>query len=367
MKRIKSVEVFYHDYKVGTLSEFKGVLTAFQYSQSWIRNGFSISPLSLPLSDKIYFSEYEPFNGLFGVFDDSLPDGWGMLLTDRMLRSNGIDPQSINSITRLSLLGENAKGALEYRPSQFDETMGSEGIDFDLLYEQCNAIYLGNDKIEYDHLYSMAGSSGGARPKAYISLDGEAWLIKFPSSGDSKGIGVQEFEYCRTARECGIRTVECRLLPSTKTEGFFACRRFDRNPSGSRVHMVSAGGLLETSYRFPMLDYSHLMKLTAYLTKDVNEVKNMFSLMCFNEVFHNRDDHAKNFSFLYDEKDSRWVMSPAYDLTYSSSVNGEHATTINGKGANPTGKDMVDVGVSAGLDEKWCTGLLSSIIRKAKE
>ena len=99
--------------------------------------------------------------------------------------------------------------------------------------------------------------------------------------------------------------------------------------------MVSVSGLLETSHRYPNLDYNQLMKLTQILTKDIREVKKLYDLMCFNVYAHNRDDHSKNFSFLYNEEDDRWILSPAYDLTYSNSQGGEHATTVNGEGRSP--------------------------------
>lgn len=57
--------------------------------------------------------------------------------------------------------------------------------------------------------------------------------------------------------------------------------------------------------------------------------------MCFNVYAHNRDDHSKNFTYLYDEDECSWKLSPAYDLTYSNSIGGEHATTVNGNGVNP--------------------------------
>ena len=44
----------------------------------------------------------------------------------------------------------------------------------------------------------------------------------------------------------------------------------------------------------------------------------MYRRMCFNVYAHNRDDHAKNFSFLYEEEKKCWRLSPAYDLTYST-------------------------------------------------
>ncbi|MBR2282367.1 MAG: type II toxin-antitoxin system HipA family toxin [Spirochaetales bacterium] len=369
MKRIKSVEVLYEGKLVGKLSEYRDRLVAFQYTQSWLSEGFSISPFSLPLSEKLYFSSLEPFDGLFGVFDDCLPDGWGMLLTDRMLRSWGIEPASVSNITRLSLLGNNAKGALSFRPCQLEDDNANTDVDYDQLYEQCSFILADKDISDLDNLYKMAGNSGGARPKANVTIDGESWIMKFPSHFDSRDIGLQEYSYSLAAAECGIRTVECRLLPSSKTSGYFACKRFDRKPKNGRVHMISAVGLLETSHRFPNLDYLHLLKLTSILTRNMEETENMFRLMCFNEFAHNRDDHAKNFSFLYDDSKRSWYMSPAYDLTYSSSINGEHATTINGKGSDPSVEDMLNVGTKCGLDRRRCKGILESIketVDKAK-
>ena len=361
MKQIRSVEVYYHNRLVGTLSEFKERLAAFQYSPQWLSDGFSISPFTLPLSDKVFFSSLEPFNGLFGVFDDCLPDGWGILLTDRMLKSKGLQPESINNITRLSLLGSNAKGALEFKPCQFEEESDSS-VDFDTLYEQCSAIFEDiAGESDYDMLFSMAGSSGGARPKVNTEIDGHPWIVKFPTTQEGPEMGRLEYRYNQMAAKCGIRTEQSRLLPSTKTSGYFACRRFDRTETNERIHMVSAGGLLEVSHRFPVLDYSHLLKLTNILTRDMRETMNMFRLMCFNEFAHNRDDHSKNFSFLYDESADKWIMSPAYDLTYSSSVNGEHATTINGKGLNPSVSDILKVGTDSGLESAWCKNTLEEI------
>lgn len=125
--------------------------------------------------------------------------------------------------------------------------------------------------------------------------------------------------------------------------------------------MLSVSALLETSHRLPSMDYHTLMKLTLKLTKDFSEVEKMFRLMCFNVFAHNRDDHAKNFTFLYDEKQDRWRMSPAYDLTYSSSVGGEHATTVNGNGSNPGMEDILEVGKSIGLKLSSCKSIANQV------
>jgi serine/threonine-protein kinase HipA len=85
------------------------------------------------------------------------------------------------------------------------------------------------------------------------------------------------------------------------------------------------------------------MKLTFKLTNDFNELEKLYRLMCFNIYAHNRDDHSKNFTFIYNKEQNRWSLSPAYDLTYSNSIGGEHATSINGNGRNPGIDDILAV------------------------
>ena len=75
----------------------------------------------------------------------------------------------------------------------------------------------------------------------------------------------------------------------------------------------------------------------------------MYRLMCFNMYAHNRDDHTNNFTFLYNEEESAWKLSPAYDLTYSNSLGGEHATCINGNGKNPTQADLLALADKIGM------------------
>ena len=81
--------------------------------------------------------------------------------------------------------------------------------------------------------------------------------------------------------------------------------------------------------------------------------------MCFNVFAHNRDDHSKNFSFLYDN--GKWSLSPAYDLTYSNSIGGEHATTIAGNGLNPSMEELLSVAKQIGINEKWAKNTAQEI------
>lgn len=355
MHRIKKLEVFYHDRLVGTMALYQNRLAAFEYGTDWLADGFSINPFSLPLEKKVFLPKIEPFEGIYGVFADSLPDGWGRLLVDRLMRRNGINPMEMGNLDRLAIVGETGMGALSYRPVITLEESDNY-MSLDEIAAECEKVLQTEFSEQLDTLFTLGGSSGGARPKILTKIDGDDWIIKFPSSFDSKDIGRQEYDYALCAKKCGIDMEDVKLFESQRCSGYFGTKRFDRvrrDDGGTiRRHMVSISGLLETSHRIPNLDYDLLMRLTFMLTKDIEECMKLYRLMCFNVFAHNRDDHSKNFSFIYLDDEKRWVLSPAYDLTYSNSLNGEHATTINGNGVNPGINDLLEVAKKVGLDIK---------------
>lgn len=347
MKESKIIEAFAEGRKVGTLVQARDYRVAFEYTDEWLEEGFSISPFSLPLRKEVFMPKsYEPFEGLFGVFADSLPDGWGRLLVDRILKRNGVI--DVNSLYRLAVVGSSGMGLLEYIPNIEIQTEVA-GLAFDEIALSCRNMLQSEENKDIDTLFALGGSSGGARPKIFQKIDEEDWIVKFPSTYDQTGIGKMEYDYSRCAKKCGIEMTETRLLPSKYHEGYFAIKRFDRRKE-EKVHMVSVSGLLETTHRIPNLDYHILMQLTLKLTKSYLEAEKMFRLMCFNVFAHNRDDHSKNFSFLFEKEHNQWRLAPAYDLTFSNSIGGEHATTINGQGKNPSYSDILEVAFKAKLD-----------------
>ncbi len=365
MDNYKYLKVFYNDILVGTLAKTPDRIVAFEYDSDWLNNGFSISPFSLPLIKKVFIPKYDPFGGLFGVFNDSLPDGWGRLLVDRLFLKNKINPVEIDNLNRLAVVQKSGMGALTYKPEHRFESENSIS-DYDILAQECSKILESQNSDNLDELFQLGGSSGGARPKILTSVDNEDWIIKFPSSSDPKNIGEKEYKYSLCAKDCGINMTETRLFPSKICSGYFGIKRFDRK-NGKKVHMVSVSGLLETSHRLPNLDYNTLMKLTIELTRNYQDIEQLFRLMCFNVFAHNRDDHSKNFSFLFDDTKKEWHLSPAYDLTYSFSFNGEHATTINGEGKNPTLNDILAVAKNIGLKEKFAKDIASDIQEKCSK
>ena len=358
---VNSVSVYMGQRLVGELAETPSHRYAFAYSEAWLKNGFNISPFSLPLEKKVFVPEKLHFNGLFGIFEDSLPDSWGRLLVDRMLASKGFDPSQVSPLQRLCIVGDSGMGALNYKPNW--RIAQSREIDsLDEISRACQDLLLKRETPELDALFAFGGSSGGARPKVIT----DEWIIKFPASAEDRNAGCMEKEYMDSAAQCGIEVPETKLFASNTCAGYFGSKRFDRvrrsDGSVQRKHMATVAALLELDWRVPSLDYHTLMKLTKIIRADSKAViEQMYRRMCFNVFAHNRDDHAKNFSFIYDECKRTWQPSPAYDLTYSNTYYGEHTTSVNGNSKDPSLDDLMAVGTKAGLSRNVCRSIALEI------
>ena len=354
---IKSI-VKYNGRTVGYLAMTNEGI-AFQYGDEWQRNGFSISPFSLPIADKIYINRKYNFEGLYGVFHDSLPDGWGELLVKRMLAQKGVNYDRLNPLTKLSLIGENGLGGLNYEPTQAAESVDMH-FDLEELAEEANAVLNDSKPIdELDSLFLLGGSSGGARPKAHIKVDGEDWIVKFPCRIDPPDAGLAEFEANAAAQRCELNVNEFRLFPSKRCAGYFGAKRFDRK-DGKRIHVVSLSSILETTHRIPNLDYVHLFQVVQNICADKSDLYEAFARMTFNVLYDNKDDHGKNFSFVYDETINGYRLSPAYDLTKTIDKS-EHEMTVMGN-PNPAERDLMNLAAYVGLSK----GKAKSIVGKIK-
>lgn len=324
MKHIESLAVKYHQEKVGTLSlNADGKVCTFEYDNQWLASGFSISPLELPLKPGLFIAKATPFNGNFGIFEDSLPDGYGRYLLHKALLKEGIN-------------------------------------DFDLLQAKALEVLKEQQDNDAGLLLYNSGNSGGCRPKAIFTNEDGHWLVKFRHTYDPQDMGKQEYHYNEIAKQCGIQVPDFKLVNNK----YFACRRFDISPTGERIHVATAGALLNVSLSNPILDYLNLLALTGYLTQSQEDVEEMFRRMVFNYIMDNKDDHCKNFSFLVQkESDGKWHwhLAPAYDLTHcTEGYNGEHATSVNGTG-HPTVEDMIAVGVKNKMKEKRCREIYEEV------
>ncbi len=326
----------------------------FEYDSAFIKSGIEISPLRLPLQPGVQSFDYDLFEGLPGVFNDSLPDGWGRLLFDRFARTQGILPADITPLDRLAHVGSHALGALVFEPDHSaDDTQGD--ISLDNLATQAQEVLDGTSDDVLAELIALNGSSAGARPKALIGVNEKLdhiihgahdlpagyapWMVKFPNSQDGIGAGAIEYVYALMAKEAGVVMPDVHLFEASRGAGYFAIKRFDRD-GDKRYHMHTACGVLHSDFRTPSLDYEDLIALTGMLTRDVREVEKLYQLAVFNVLAHNRDDHSKNFSYLMHE-DGQWQLSPAYDLTFSSGPRGEQSTLVMGEGRNPNTKHLL--------------------------
>ncbi len=355
--------------QVGRLASAERGSIYFEYSPNLVR-GLRISPLRLPLKPGLMTFDSMLFEGLPGVFYDSLPDGWGRLLLDRLARSKGIAPNRLTALDRLANVGHSGMGALVYEPDLSGDRP-YDALDIDDLALKTEQVLRGSAEDVLEELVALNGSSAGARPKAMISINptgsqiiyGETdkilkgyapWLVKFPNTQDGPDAGAIEYVYSLMAKEAGVFMSETRLFPAKNGPGHFTTRRFDRKESESemtRLHVHTAGGLLHSDFRTPSLDYEDLLALTEIMTRDMREVEKMYRHAVFNVMSHNRDDHAKNFSFIMDPA-GEWKLSPAYDITFSSGPGGQQSTTVLGEERNPTSAHLRALGQKAKLDNK---------------
>ena len=337
----------------------------FEYDADFPARGLDISPYHLPLQAGLSAFDGALFDGLPGVFNDSIPDGWGRLLVDRLVESRGVGRAALTPLDRLAFVGRRGPGALFYEP-RHDIGGESGDINLDLFADRAEHILEGAPEEVLAELHALGGSSGGARPKAHIGVaedrghvfyhggreppGHEAWLVKFPgkAAGDGRDAGAEEYVYALMAREAGIAMPDVHLFPSANGPGYFGVKLVDRD-AGRRWHKHSACGLLHSDFRQPSLDYRDLARWTGRLTGDMGDVAAVFRLAVFNTLAHNRDDHSKNFSFLMDAA-GKWRLAPAYDLTYSEGFNGWHCTTVMGKGANPGIAHLEELGKVARWD-----------------
>ena len=351
---IEVLHVKMNNQEIGRLALSNTGKCLFEYDSEWLKKGFSLSPFYLPLKSGVFEAKHDPFNGLFGVFADSMPDGWGNLLLDRFLKSKGINLLSLSVLDRLALVGKNGLGALSYYPD--NSLVYNEKLpDLNKIAGQVSEIL--SEKADIPTITSIlkqTGSSGGARPKVLIKYNDAVWMVKFAASNDPDDIGKQEYFYSELANKCGIEMPETKLFEGK----YFGSRLFDREGE-QRFHVHSAAGVLHADHRYPSLDYRQLAQATIALTRSVKELSKLMTLMVFNVLIQNKDDHSKNFSYIY--KNGSWQLSPAYDLLKSNGFGNEHSTSAAGSG-NPVKKDLLSVADYVNFPSEKMKNIINNVL-----
>ncbi len=364
-----------HNPLVGTLAEQRGQVF-FEYDEAFVQTGLNLSPFRLPFNSELFEHMDVKFGPLPGLFDDSLPDGWGLLLMDRHFRKLGLIPQTLSPLDRLSFLGSRTMGALTYFPPQDLDEIDTEIFQLHDLALQSEKILSGQAMEVLPQLLRAGGSPGGARPKVLVNYapqtgellsgacdpsDGfEPWIVKFPAKSDEPEAGSVEYAYALMAKAAGIEMPEVRLFETAEGDRFFGCKRFDRDGL-RRIHTHSFGNLIQSNFRIPSNDYEDLLKVTSILTRNQRDVIRAFRQMVFNIIAHNRDDHVKNFAFLLDDDNLDWHLSPAYDLSFSMGPGGEHSMTVAGEGREPNLSQVFELAKKAGLRQKEARSIVEEV------
>ena len=358
----------------GTLAEHSGRVY-FQYFPAFLERGFSLSPFHLPFDDQLHEHRDRAFGPLPGVFDDSLPDGWGRLLMDRHFRRLGLELRGLSPLQRLAWLGTRTMGALTYHPPEPEE-QGGGLLDLAELARQSRELFSGQAREVLPQLLRAGGSPGGARPKVVIGwlpetdevLSGadplpsgfQPWLLKFTAREDPPDTGAVERAYALMAVAAGVDMPPTRLFELPSGDRFFGTQRFDRD-GDRRIHVHTFGNLIHSDFRIPSCDYQDLLKATLLLTRRQGEVLRAYRRMAFNVLAHNRDDHVKNFAFLFDDQAGEWRLTPAYDLTFSHGPGGEHAMTVGGEGRAPGPADLLRLAGPAGIAAGEAKGIVAEV------
>ena len=364
LEHVEQVAVFYEPAperrkRVGRLA-LKRRQILFEYDATFLGSKLELSPFHLrPTPDVVVGPAV--FEGLMGVFEDSLPDGWGRLLIDRRAAELGLSGAWLTPLDRLTVVGARSMGALVYEPELALDDPAV--VKLSELAKQADLVMREAGGADLERLIAIGGSPKGARPKVLVQLapDGSvhfgaktirpgftAWLVKFPARDDDPHSASLEHAYCLMAKAAGIDVPETRLLGKTKrSPGCFAIERFDRQ-GATRIHTHTLGGLLQLPHGYTALDYRDLLKITRELTRSEAAVAEMFRRACFNVFAHNRDDHSRNFAFLMNEQGT-WRPSPAYDLTFAQGPGGEHTMLVAGEGRAPGSGHLKALAAQVGL------------------
>ena len=347
-------------WSLGTLAD-DGRQLLFEYAPEAIVKGIELSPYKL----KLRADAYGDFPGhqlrLPGLIADALPDGWGLYLMDRLFAKSGKPAYEISPLDRLAFIGERAMGALSFYPPS------AEGLDISLddlslftLATEAQKEISGQESEVLRELLILGGSPHGARPKVLVNYDqqsrqistllgsaGEPWLMKFQANHEHPEVCAIESLYAGLARACGLEMPLTQYFELNAQLAAFGTQRFDRH-LGMRIPTLTLAGLLDTDFRIPSVNYETFLRATRLITRSEQEVERAFERCVFNVIFHNRDDHAKNFSYRMNES-FQWKLSPCYDLTFNEGPAGEHQMDIQGEGKAPGKSHLLQLAVANSL------------------
>ncbi len=330
-----------------------------------VTNRPDVSPLLCPAESRcgilpVYGDSRPIYQGLPPFIADSLPDAWGNKLFDQWVKSNRIPRTSITPLYKLMFIGKRGMGALEFKPAAGELEYGRQ-VDLRSLYDLSVDVLLNREKAEISQpdtltmqaLLAVGTSAGGRQMKAVVAIDPASGLIR---SGQCEA--PDGFEFCivkfedsavptaeiemacyEMATSCGIDMEHCQLIVADGVNHFLT-RRFDRR-NGRKIHMQTLAAINPDAQ-----SYEDVMDTCRRLGLFEVELEQIYRRLVFNVLANNTDDHNRNISFLL-EKDGRWRLSPAYDMTFIFNTYGtgpqlDRCMSLGGKTCDITLNDLLE-------------------------
>lgn len=337
--------------------------TAFRYTPSWLArpDAFALNPdpQSLPLDGREFQASH--LGPPLQVIDDALPDDWGrrLIIAEQKLPMARQTPYEI-----MRAVAGNGLGALSFSARKQPPPRPDDQFDLAELMQAAADFDAGRpvEDARLHRLCAAGGSPGGARPKARIVWQGQAWIAKFPSQARDNGYDVVGLEAaCLTlAAQAGLCVPAIHLV-EMGTRRALLVRRFDIAVQGGRHHMISLKTLCREGAGLYALSYDAPAEAIRKYSDDPNDIERFFRQMAFNTAIGNTDDHLKNFLLLHDS--SEWRLSPAFDLVPDIGRNREHTLAIGHSRETPSRDDLVAVG------QRWLgnTVLAQHIVQEVVE
>lgn len=385
---LEQVDVYYdgwgEHWRWGTLVSTTAItgrpLIVFEYSDEAKNRGLELSAYRLPLEGPKLRRDFPLHQlGLPGPVYDALPDGWGMLLMDRLFKRRGLNSARIGPLERLAYIGNNAMGAMSFEPVAPEALEPQVEVSIDLLAAEVQEVLKGEGGEFLQQLLLVGGSPQGARPKALVYRDPrtgifttiarsgfEAWLVKFPARQEHPEVCAIEMVYAECLRMCGINTPDTQYFSLPNGLAAFATKRFDREDN-LRVPMQSLAAFTAADFQNAgALDYVNFLRATHLCTNDVREKALAFERVVFNVAFNNRDDHPKNFAYIM-SKSGQWTLAPAYDVTFCEGPGGYHQMDVMGEALEIGRKAMLDLAEEAEVSAETADGIIARFCEVADQ
>ncbi|UIN52535.1 type II toxin-antitoxin system HipA family toxin [Pseudomonas kribbensis] len=385
---LEQVDVYYdgwgEHWRWGTLVSTTAItgrpLIVFEYSDEAKNRGLELSAYRLPLEGPKLRRDFPLHQlGLPGPVYDALPDGWGMLLMDRLFKRRGLNSARIGPLERLAYIGNNAMGAMSFEPVAPEALEPQVEVSIDLLAAEVQEVLKGEGGEFLQQLLLVGGSPQGARPKALVYRDPltgifttiarsgfEAWLVKFPARQEHPEVCAIEMVYAECLRMCGINTPDTQYFSLPNGLAAFATKRFDREDN-LRVPMQSLAAFTAADFQNAgVLDYVNFLRATHLCTNDVREKALAFERVVFNVAFNNRDDHPKNFAYIM-SKSGQWTLAPAYDVTFCEGPGGYHQMDVMGEALEIGRKAMLDLAEEAEVSAETADGIIARFCEVADQ